>query len=346
MGSGNTATNPTQGFATKALLWLEVLALAIGVLQFAFAPNTVQRPLIAALALALLAVSIFLVRTVPALQRPAARQHWIAVVALILCATLLAIATGAAHSALVTLYLIPMAAVALAFGRWWLVALLALLIAGLGMMLGAMTPGVDIRSAEFAVLMLSKLMPGLAIALILGALIEQMQTAVQRISDLAATDQLTGLLNLRAFEDVLQQEHRKAERFGRPYALVMIDVDNLAQVNETLGHEAGSQVIASVAAAITRSIRGSDVAARLGGDDFVALLTEADAATGAAIAQRIRNNIYASTISVANRLIRANASVGIANFPQDHLYPKELMILADQRMKQDRELRAAQARVS
>lgn len=339
MRAANTATNAMQGFATRALLWLEVLALAVSALLFAFAPSTVQRPLLAALALALLTASILLVRTVPALQHPSARQYWIGIVALIVCVTLLALATGAAQSALVTLYLIPLAAIALAFGRWWLVALLAIAIAALGFVLGALTPGIDIRSAEFAVMLLSKLAPGLAVALILGALIEQMQSAVQRISDLAATDHLTGLLNLHAFEDVLQQEHRKAERFGHPYTLVMIDIDNLAQVNELLGHEAGSQVIVSVAAAISRSIRASDVAARLGGDDFVVLLTEADAATGAAIAQRIRNNVYAGTVSVANRLIRANASIGVANFPEDHLYPKQLMILADQKMQQDRELR-------
>ena len=59
--------------------------------------------------------------------------------------------------------------------------------------------------------------------------------------------------------------------------------------------------------------------------------------------QRIRNNVYAGTVSVANRLIRANVSVGTRNFPEDHLYPKELMILADQRMQQDRELRRAPA---
>jgi diguanylate cyclase (GGDEF)-like protein len=343
MRAANTATNATHGFATKALLWLEVLALAVGALQFAFAPSTVHRPLLAVLALVLLMASILLVRMVPALQRPATRQYWVGIVALILCVTLLAVATGAAQSVLVTLYLIPLAAAALAFGRWWLVAALAVAIAALGYLLGALTPEIDIRSAEFAVLLLSRLAPGLAISLILGALIEQMQSAVQRISDLAATDQLTGLLNLRAFEDVLQQEHRKAERFGRPYTLVMIDIDNLAQVNELLGHESGSQVIASVAAAISRSIRASDVAARVGGDDFVVLLTEADGPTGAAIAQRIRNNVYASTISVANRLIRANASIGLANFPTDHLYPKELMILADQKMQQDRELRRPQA---
>jgi diguanylate cyclase (GGDEF)-like protein len=146
---------------------------------------------------------------------------------------------------------------------------------------------------------------------------------------------------LRAFENVLQQEHRKAERFGRPYTLIIVDTDNVKVVNETLGHEAGSQVIVAVAAAISRSIRTSDIAARLGGDEFIVLLSEADAETGATIAQRIRNNVYAGTVSVANRLIRANASLGIATFPDDHLYPKELMILADQRMQQDRELRGA-----
>lgn len=339
MRAANTAANATPGFAIQAVLWLELVALVTGALQFAFSPNTVLQPLLAVTALALLTASIPLVRVVPFLQRPASRQHWIGIVALTVCITLLAVATGGAHSALVTLYMIPLAAIALAFGRWWLVALLAVVITLLGFGLGAMTPGVNIRDNEFSALLLSKLAPGVAVAVVLAALIERMQSAVQRISDLASSDQLTGLLNLRAFEEVLQQEHRKAERFGRPYTLVVVDVDNLAQVNETLGHEAGSQVIVSVAAAISRSIRASDVAGRLGGDDFVVLLTEADAATGTAIAQRIRNNVYAGTVSVANRLIRANASLGVATFPEDHLFTKELMILADQRMQQDRELR-------
>src|SRR5690606_4082785 len=102
----------------------------------------------------------------------------------------------------------------------------------------------------------------------------------------------------------------------------------------------GSEVLVAVAAAIRRSIRATDIAARLGGDEFVVLLAEADATTGAAVAQRIRNNIYAGTVSVANRMIRANASLGTASFPEDHLYPKELMILAEQRMHQDRALRS------
>jgi len=252
---------------------------------------------------------------------------------------LFAVATGAAHSFMVPLYLIPLVAASLAFGRWWVVLLLTTVIAAIGFLLGALTPQTDIAGPEFGVQLLSVLAPGAAVALIIAALIEQMNSAVQRISDLASTDALTGLLNLRSFEEILQQEHRKAERFGRPYTIVVVDVDNLAHINETMGHEAGSQILGAVAAAITRSIRTSDVAARLGGDEFVVLLTEADTAMGGAIATRIRNNVYAGTVSVANRLIRANVNVGAANFPEDHLYPKELMILAEQNMQQDRALR-------
>jgi len=329
----------SSGFAAKALLWLDLLALAAGALQFAFAPTAVERPLLAASALALLTISTILVRSIPALQRPFARQHWIDVASLTVCVTLLAAATGGARSTMLTLYAIPLAGIALAFARWWMVVLLAAVIAGLGLVLGVVTPETNVRDPEFLVPLLSTIAPGAAVALVLSALIGEMHTVVQRISDLASRDALTDLLNLRAFEEVLQQEHRKADRFGRPYTVVVVDVDNLSQVNEMLGHEAGSQILTSVAGAITRSIRNSDVAARLGGDEFIVLLVEADATTGASIAQRIRNNVYAGTVSVANRLIRANVNVGTANFPEDHLFPKELMILADQRMQQDRDLR-------
>jgi diguanylate cyclase (GGDEF)-like protein len=328
-----------RGFAAAVLLWLHLLVLTAGALQFAFVPHTVRDPMLAVIALALLTVSILVTRSIPALQRPVARQHWIDIASSTLAITLLCVATGAAHSTLLPLYAIPLVGIAVAFGSWWLVVLLAAVIGALGLLLGSLTPQIYIGDPEFLTVLFNSFAPPTAVALLVAALIARMQSAVQRISDLASTDALTGLLNLRAFEEVLQQEHRKAERFNRPYTLAVIDVDNLAQVNEMLGHDAGSQVLGTVASAITRSIRSSDVAARLGGDEFIVLLVEADAQTGAAIAQRIRNNVYAGTVSVANRLIRANVNVGTANFPEDHLYPKELMILADQRMQQDRQLR-------
>jgi diguanylate cyclase (GGDEF)-like protein len=339
MSAEQQPASDNRSFAAAVLLWLHLLILTAGALQFVFVPQNVLQPLLAVGALALLAVSMLITRSIPALQRQIARQHWIDVASSTISVALLCAATGASRSSLLPLFSVPLAGIAVAFGSWWLVVLLAVVIGALGLLLGALTPQTYIGDPEFLGLLCNTFAPGTAVALVVAALIGRMHSAVQRISDLSSTDSLTGLLNLRAFEEVLQQEHRKAERFNRPYTLAVIDVDNLAQVNEMLGHDAGSQVLGIVANAISRSIRGSDVAARLGGDEFIVLLVEADAETGASIGQRIRNNVYAGTVSVANRLIRANVNVGIANFPDDHLYPKELMILADQRMQQDRMLR-------
>jgi len=328
-----------DSLAARSMLGLHVIVLAIGVLQFAFAPNSVAFPLLAFAALAGSALVLLLVRVVPALKRRPAYQHVLEIASMIVAITMLAIATGATRSALIPLYLVPLAAVAIAFGRSSWVLVTGAIVAALAIFLGSLTSGVDIGDPEFGVMLVSLLAPGVTVALLLAALVERMQEAVQKIRDLASTDGLTGLLNLRAFENILQQEHRKAERLGRGYSLILVDVDNLAHINETLGHDAGSLVLGAVASAVTRSVRTSDVAARLGGDEFIVLAIESDPKIAAAIAQRIRNNVYAGTVSVANRLIRANVSVGVASYPSDHLYPKELMLLADKRMQQDRELR-------
>jgi diguanylate cyclase (GGDEF)-like protein len=334
-----SARASAEEFTGRALLGLELATLAVGACQFAFASATVTRPLVAVTGLVLLTLGLLIVRIPPLFQKHGTRQYWIEIFVLLISVTLLAFASGAAHSAALPLYLVPLTASALAFGRWWMVVLLSGLVVLLGYGLGTVTPGIEVSSESFAALMITQFAPGIAVAIVISVFMQKMHGAVQKITDLASVDALTGLLNVRAFDEVLQMEHRRAERSGRHYSLLVVDVDNLAQINESLGHDAGNQILIAVAAAIDRSIRNSDAAARLGGDEFIVLLTEADAVMGATIGQRIRNNVYSSTVSVANRLIRANVNVGAATFPGDHLYPKELMILADQRMRQDRELR-------
>lgn len=338
MRSGSARTSAEE-FSNRALLALELATLAVGASLFAFASALVTRPLIAVVGLVLLTLGMLVVRLLPVFRRRPAGGHWVEIVVLIAGITLLALASGAAQSPVLTLYLVPLTAAALAFGRWWIILLLGCMIALVGYVLGMATPGLDVANESYAALLFAEFAPSVAVALVLSLFVQRMHGAVQKISDLASVDALTGLLNLRAFDEVLQMEHRRAERSGRHYTLLVVDVDNLVQINDALGHDARNQILIAVAAAIDRSIRNSDAAARLGGDEFIVLLTEADAVMGASIGQRIRNNVYASTVSVANRLIRANVSVGAATFPGDHLHPKELMILADQRMRQDRELR-------
>jgi diguanylate cyclase (GGDEF)-like protein len=330
-----------HALAARALLLLNLLALAIGVAWFTFASSQVSSPLTAAGALVALAAATVLNRVVPAVQRAPSQQHFIDVSALLLFVTAIAYATGAAHSPLLTLYVMPLAAIALAFWRWWAVLIGVAAEILMLMLLGTRTPELSLNSPDFWALVGVALAPGTAVGLSLAGLANQMRDAQRQISDLAATDALTGLLNLRAFEDILQQAHRHAERTGRHYSIAVIHAEDVATINETSGHEAGSQVILAVAQALARSIRGADVAARLGGDEFVALLVEADVAIAAQIAQRIRNNVYNSTVAVGNRMIRVNVSVGTATFPGDHLYSKELTMIANQRMRRERELRSA-----
>src|SRR5262249_6805016 len=149
---------------------------------------TVLQPMLAVGALALVAVSMLITRSIPALQRQVGRQHWIDVAVATLGVGLLCAATGAARSSLLPLFSIPLAGIAVAFGSWWLVVLLSVVIAALGLLLGALTPPTYIGDPDFLALLLNMFAPGAAVALVVAALVGRMQSAAQRISDLASTD--------------------------------------------------------------------------------------------------------------------------------------------------------------
>jgi diguanylate cyclase (GGDEF)-like protein len=95
-----------------------------------------------------------------------------------------------------------------------------------------------------------------------------------RVERAALVDSLTGLPNRPAFERRLTKEWRRSDRYNRPLGLLLIDLDDFKQVNDTQGHAAGDAVLREVAAAISGRIRVSDMAARLGGDEFVVICPE------------------------------------------------------------------------
>jgi diguanylate cyclase (GGDEF)-like protein len=308
-------------------------------MQFAFAPDGIDQPLLAAIALVTFAsasVLLWLWSSTRAANTPQGLMH---VALLLIAVSSIAWLSGSAASGMLAMYGLPIAAASIAFARWWTTLLTALVAVGCAYLLNALTLGVELHSIDFAVRLLAQLLPSAVVAVILAIEIDRGRRAARHIRDLATTDALTGVLNIRAFESALQQAHGYAERRGASYSILMIDVDNLSHINESAGHEAGSLVLNAVAAAIVRSVRRSDVVARFGGDEFIALCTHATPETAAAIAQRIRNNVYASTVSAGHRLIRANVSVGVVNYPEDRLHPKDLLMLASHRMQQDRELR-------
>src|SRR5271170_5438716 len=102
----------------------------------------------------------------------------------------------------------------------------------------------------------------------------KVQSLASEVYKLAALDQLTGLYNRRSGEQRLAQEISRAQRHGRPLTILLMDLDGLKQINDRHGHAAGDTVLKGFADRLQRAIRGSDLAVRLGGDEFMALLPE------------------------------------------------------------------------
>lgn len=331
--------NAGNRLTSRALLFLELLGIVLGGATFAIDPLNFIHPWLAIAGLSWMACAALVARVIPGFQSHPAVVHHFEVIALFLFAVLLTASTGATSSPFLAFYALPVVAGALLWkpGQVLLLAIAVVLVALVQSgLLDAMN---DMYFLTTAAVALNVLAPAFAAALMLAGFRGRVGETELRMTELAATDGMTGLLNLQAFEQLMERHHHESERSGQAYSMLVLGVDGLRQVNESLGHEAGSQMIVAVAKAIGRSIRASDRAARMGGDVFVVLLGGADQATANGIAQRVRNNVYNGTLQVENRMVRATVSIGVATYPKDEQTSKALMILADQRMEQDKALR-------
>lgn len=120
-------------------------------------------------------------------------------------------------------------------------------------------------------------------------LITVLHETLERESSHARTDPVTGAANARAFYEAAEVEISKLKRYGRPFTLLYLDVDNLKQVNDANGHAAGDRVLTASVSTLRRSVRAGDTVARLGGDEFAVLLAEADAAAAKVASQRLQS---------------------------------------------------------
>lgn len=135
---------------------------------------------------------------------------------------------------------------------------------------------------------------------------------------LATTDALTGLDNRRHFLDLLEQELARIHRFAEPAALLMLDLDHFKNINDQHGHAAGDAVLKAFAQVVTDSLRKTDRAGRLGGEEFAILLpgTHADAAQ--AFAERLRSSVETLPIAFENRTLCITVSIGVTGLgPED-----------------------------
>lgn len=157
----------------------------------------------------------------------------------------------------------------------------------------------------------------------------RMMRANQRASDLARMDALTGLANRRAFMERLGAAFAAGRRSARPFAVLYFDLDHFKDVNDTLGHAAGDELLHEVAARVLGAVRGNDVVARIGGDEFAILQSDADdlAAMGT-LASKI-GKIVAEPYSVEGNVVHISASIGIACYTPQIAGPDAMMIQAD-----------------
>jgi diguanylate cyclase (GGDEF)-like protein/putative nucleotidyltransferase with HDIG domain len=154
---------------------------------------------------------------------------------------------------------------------------------------------------------------------------------VPRLEEQARIDPKTGLFNARHFSTVLIDELARAERFGRPAALIMADLDLLRDINNTYGHLVGDEVLEGVAEVFRNELRHYDVPARFGGEEFAILLPETGLDEALEIAERIRRAVAARRFAVeaANEPVRVTVSMGVSCFPDDGKDPNQLLHHAD-----------------
>lgn len=151
-----------------------------------------------------------------------------------------------------------------------------------------------------------------------------------QVKEQAATDPITNLPNHRSLKERLDEELTRARRYGRELCVLMLDLDHFKAFNDAFGHAAGDEALRAVADALRRSLRRSDYAARYAGEEFVLVLPDTGAQTGAALAERVRATIAGLLEKHEGRLPGSiTVSIGVAAFPAHARERESLLQAAD-----------------
>ncbi len=160
----------------------------------------------------------------------------------------------------------------------------------------------------------------------------------------AATDALTGLHNRRLFDEYFDKELNRAKRYGQQLAVVILDLHKLKDVNDRHGHLQGDQVLQIAAATLRRTLRNSDFAFRIGGDEFALLLPQTDSEQAVTLCRRVRSQ-YENELRPLALEIGVTLDFGVAVHPQDGDQKSVLMGLADKKLYELKHAGRAPSRV-
>jgi len=154
----------------------------------------------------------------------------------------------------------------------------------------------------------------------------------QEIKNLAITDGLTGLYNFRYFQERLEEEVKRTQRFKRPLALIMADIDHFKKFNDTYGHLKGNKILKSLANILRTNVREVDIVARYGGEEFIIILPEANKEEAQKTAERIRSKVekYDFMDNKNHPKMRLTISLGVTYCFQEVISPHGLIYKVDQ----------------
>ncbi|MGH9718398.1 MAG: diguanylate cyclase [Candidatus Acidiferrales bacterium] len=147
----------------------------------------------------------------------------------------------------------------------------------------------------------------------------------------AATDSLTGLYNRRLFDEHCEKELIRAKRYNQQLAAVILDMHKLKEVNDRCGHLEGDRILQLIASTLRTTLRASDFAFRIGGDEFALLLPQTDPEQALTLCRRVRSQ-YEAELAPLNLQVAVTVDFGIAVYPQDGEQKSELLGIADRRL--------------
>lgn len=157
----------------------------------------------------------------------------------------------------------------------------------------------------------------------------ELRAANEELQRLAVTDPLTALLNRRALFDSMRREMERAQRHRHELSVIMFDIDHFKDINDRYGHAAGDTVLRHVATVAAQVLRSTDALARYGGEEFVILALETDLAHALQLAERVRNTLESSKVSISHHRLGVTASFGVSMLRTDDKEPEEVVARAD-----------------
>ncbi len=163
--------------------------------------------------------------------------------------------------------------------------------------------------------------------------VEEVRVQVSEIEQAVVTDTLTGLANRRFLMQRMKEEMSRAKRFNRPVAMIFFDIDFFKMVNDVHGHDNGDLALCHIANILRKAIRTTDIISRLGGEEFVILLPDTNQSTGTMLAERLRNLVEISILTLSDGVeLNMTISGGVAAYPETSEEGDEMLKAADTAM--------------